>query len=780
MQACYLPKCVFDLFEAFMNRYLSIAWLSLCCLMAAACGGDEPTTPPAADTGEDTDAAETDDSVTPDAVVEPDLETPDTVDTDAPEADTGAADAETDVPLPECDEDERLVGRRCFGPFDRICDDNSDCRDTETCEFITADAFGTCIYTLPDTAVCPGGADCAPQPDAALQAGFARRVITPQGWELARPDYMRRPNVYGTFLDFAGDVRIARHFCDCGRDMICPPEAVESGCLSLGEWTGPDADGTEGDRYMSGAWIAGFGNNRNAGLCPDELLAPECEGFDCCDNQFAHDDILANGTVLDFGDTRVAIVTLDLVGYFYSEVQRIEAQLDPALGIDHLIVSATHTHEAPDTMGRWGPGVSGGGLPSDTGVIPPWMAEIRQAVIDVVTESVAELQPVDVHFAQGNHGGVGFGARDSRVPIIYNDLVSVMQFVPAGADPRAPGNTVGTLFNYHNHPEALGSENPYISSDFAHYVREFMENGFPEETTDEERDVTYGAYPGLGGVTVYISGTVGGLLTQLGVSVRSREGVEYLEDSYGKAHAQGQRLADFAHSMLANPCEEGETRGCVFRMDAPDLSFASEEFMLAIENIQFQAAAISLGLFDREVYNWRSDLQTLSGPFPEVVTRVSQVRLGNVTFQTAPGEMFPETLLGYRRDQVVDGVIFGAANDVNCTEDGLTRLADDATEPRFGCLIELNQSNPPNMDAAPNSADEYLRGFVPGDYVLVIGLGNDELGYLVPSYDFKWGSAGGLVEAEGDHYEETVSPGDVLPLILTAIRTITDALNAAE
>ena len=123
LQAFSLPTCVFDLFEAFMNRHLSIAWLSLGCLIAAACGGDDPTTPPAADTGEDTDAAETDDTVIPDAVVEPDLETPDTVDTDVPEADTtdtSAADAEVDVPLQECDDDERRVGRRCFGPFDRI------------------------------------------------------------------------------------------------------------------------------------------------------------------------------------------------------------------------------------------------------------------------------------------------------------------------------------------------------------------------------------------------------------------------------------------------------------------------------------------------------------------------------------------------------------------------------------------------------------------------------------------------------------------------------------
>jgi hypothetical protein len=46
------------------------------------------------------------------------------------------------------------------------------------------------------------------------------------------------------------------------------------------------------------------------------------------------------------------------------------------------------------------------------------------------------------------------------------------------------------------------------------------------------------------------------------------------------------------------------------------------------------------------------------------------------------------------------------------------------------------------------------------DYPMVFGLTNDEIGYLVPSYNFQLASPGAyLHEAPGDHYEETNSIG---------------------
>jgi hypothetical protein len=757
----------------------------------AACGDDEPAPDNTSDTIDSdvpdaaSDGSSAPDTVEPDAVddVEDANEMPDGDDTSEPiDVEGSADDVEEDLgPLPECDEGERLVGRQCWTDFDRICATDADCRpDIELCEPVDGNDFGICIYQIPDAVVCPGSPSCeAPTEDPVLRVGFAARVVTPQGWEIAREGFATNPNEYGSLRDWNGDVTLPRHFCDCGRDMICPPDLVESGCESLGEWTAPDADGTELDGYMSGAWLAGFGNNRNAALCPPALLGEDCEfGNDCCDNQFAHDDLWARGFVVDYGFTRIAVVVTDNVGYFYSEVRRIEAALDPALGIDQVIVSSTHDHEAPDTMGRWGPGVGGSGLPGNTGIIPPWMAEIRQGVIDVITEAVAELEEVDVYVGQMNTGSDGYGTRDSRNPYIFNDVLGVIQFVSAGEDPLEPGNTVGTVLNYHTHVEALGGGNAYITSDYVHYAREAMENGMPE-AYDEVREITAPERPALGGTSVFIVGSVGGLLTQLGVSVRSRDGVDYRDNSYDKAWAQGTGLAEAAFGMLTNPCPDNETaRGCVVKLDDLSVGFVGQEIMLDIENLQFEIAAISLGLFDRGIYNWRSDLQTPTGPWAQVLSRISQLRLGPITFQTMPGEAFSETIVGYYQDDATaNGVIWGDPRDAHCDITGETRL-DEGVEPRYGCLIEATNDNPPDLSARPTGDDEFLTGFIPGDYFFTIGMGNDSLGYLVPPYDFKW-SVRGLGNVDGDHYEETVSAGDQLPVIIDAVHGVNDLLNEA-
>jgi hypothetical protein len=45
-------------------------------------------------------------------------------------------------------------------------------------------------------------------------------------------------------------------------------------------------------------------------------------------------------------------------------------------------------------------------------------------------------------------------------------------------------------------------------------------------------------------------------------------------------------------------------------------------------------------------------------------------------------------------------------------------------------------------------------------YRWIIGLANDELGYIIPAYNFELAATNPWVEeAEGDHYEETNSLG---------------------
>ena len=82
-------------------------------------------------------------------------------------------------------------------------------------------------------------------------------------------------------------------------------------------------------------FLAGFGDNRRA------------TGY--------HDRLWARGLVLDSKGVRVAIVAVDLIGYFKNEIDTARALVSPASEIDFVVVSSTHQHEGPDTIGIWGP-----------------------------------------------------------------------------------------------------------------------------------------------------------------------------------------------------------------------------------------------------------------------------------------------------------------------------------------------------------------------------------------------------------------------------------------
>src|SRR5881227_94138 len=75
-------------------------------------------------------------------------------------------------------------------------------------------------------------------------------------------------------------------------------------------------------------YMAGFGQNRKATKI--------------------HDSLFARAVVLKDGKKKLALVSVDLVGFFNPNVQSVRKQLP---GFDYLLVSSTHTHEGPDTLG---------------------------------------------------------------------------------------------------------------------------------------------------------------------------------------------------------------------------------------------------------------------------------------------------------------------------------------------------------------------------------------------------------------------------------------------
>jgi hypothetical protein len=516
---------------------------------------------------------------------------------------------------------------------------------------------------VPDL-VCPGE-DCPGDPAGPLEVGYAQEDITP---DLATRD---------TYTDENGD-----------------------GQYQEGEpWTDVDGDGV-----FDPVLLAGFGNGRVA--------------------LGVHDPLWSRALVIRSRGLTVAIAALDLVGLFYDETLRIRERVKAARpDVDLVLVMSLHNHEAPDTMGLWGP------VPRLSGVYAPYNAFVVERCAASIVAAAAALQPAVATFAgidvEDAGGDLTPYVDDSRSPTVINSRLTAIDFAAAGGGAR-----LATLVNWSNHPEALGGDNTQITADFPHYLRDGMEHGFTRRGQ---------TYAGTGAPVLYVNGAVGGLMTTLHTHPIADDGTPVPADqieSFATAEAVGHGVAAFALRAL------GPGGGATEVAD-PDLAFRSISFTAPLDNTNLHVAYF-FGIFDRALYGWDPESPIDVDNLPYVRTEVAYVTFGPASIVGLPGELFPELFVG--------------------GYDGSHRGTYD--------LIDPANSNPPDLAAAP--PPPYLRDLMAGEHRMVFGLCNDEVGYIVPAYDFKLDPLlPYLQQAEGDHYEETVSLGErVEESVVGAARTL--------
>lgn len=533
--------------------------------------------------------------------------------------------------------------------------------------------------------VCPGDPICA-SGDGELEVGAAAVAITPTCFE---------------------------QWLDCGRDGVCPDDEawveadqgegdsewhkaseafLDCGCDQLceGDEGYPGPDEGEGDGEFQAAWLAGFQNGRPANS--------------------VHDDIWSRTVVLQQGDTTVALVSLDVVGFFYDDVEEVRV-LAAAEGVDvdHIMISATHNHEAPDTLGQWGQMVG------KRGVDEAWLDDLKDQVVQSISEAIADLTPVTMATATADlsqvvpEKGTRNFINDKRDPRIVDEAMEVAVFRA-----KDDGRTIATIVNQGNHPEALSDENTAITSDFAHFLRDGMENGVPWES---------GAVEGLGGVSMYLQGAVGGMMTPLGVEVTDRDGGTHGASDFAKAQALGHMMATAGLEAIAGAPSAS----------SPDLKVTVAKMTFPIDNTAFQAMFL-MGVFEREAFNYDRDAPLDDYNIPELATEMNVIDVGPIRMLTIPGELLPELAIG--------------------GFDGSHTQIGDYTDP----IVDLEQENAADLSLAPEGP--FLKEQMGAEKNWIIGLGNDELGYIIPEYNFILDDrVPYLIEASGDHYEETNSLG---------------------
>lgn len=584
----------------------------------------------------------------------------------------------------------------------------------------------------PPTNFCPGGPGCEKGNDGKFTVGIAARATSPTAWEQPRADFLKSIGdicpegspVGSDGLPHCAEL-IDDAWKDCGLDTLCPgavgytaPDADGSQgdgkldwffdcgrdrkCPGSPGYTAPDADGTEGNGKFDGFWLAGFGNNM-----------PMWD---------VHDDTFARALVMTNGDVSIAIVSIDAVGLFNDDILKIRARVAKKMESppDFILISSTHTHEGPDTMGQWGPRPV---FIPERGVDDVWFDQVlienaAQAVVDAATSA----REAKVFSAVGHLGArTRETLRDSRDPQVIDDTVNVLKFTE-----KASGDVIGTLVNWGNHPEVLSDVNNRASSDFSWGIREAMEKGVFNEAGQL-------LTPGAGGTCVFLQGKVGGLMTPLGVNTVSVDGTMPRQRSYAKTRAVGDLVAGTALEAL-NGAQE---------ITAPLLAFGHQPLQFRVENTSFQLVFINFSILKRRLIDFDKMKVISETNFPKVQSEVSKIQLGPVRFLGVPGELFPELGIGF---------------------DPAFAFGRDQINPM--------NPNPPDLSMAP--APPYLQEQLGGEINMVVGLSGDEVGYLVPPYDYKVHPTMPFAEeADGDHYEETNSLGpSTVPTLLEAAQKL--------
>ena len=182
-----------------------------------------------------------------------------------------------------------------------------------------------------------------------------------------------------------------------------------------------------------------------------------------------HDPTEARALILDNGTEKLALVSVDHLGFDHGMVDRIRAIASAATQIspDHIFIMSSHTH-------------SGGGafmemLPLLANVLagkfdPKIRAIYEQRTAEAIIEANKTLKPVRIGFGAGEAKGISRfrstwppnGPVDPEVGVIR-------------IDSSATGKPLAVLINFAAHPTVLGAENMTFSADFVGYARNAVE-----------------------------------------------------------------------------------------------------------------------------------------------------------------------------------------------------------------------------------------------------------------------------------------------------------------
>jgi hypothetical protein len=446
------------------------------------------------------------------------------------------------------------------------------------------------------------------------------------------------------------------------------------------------------------------------------------------DAHWVRDDIRVRALALQrTGANRVVvIVSADVYMVFRPDVEELRRMVRDVLpparrDTVEVMVHATHNHHGPDTA---------------FAVSPEWYRFFLEQSRDAVRDAIEHLEPATLRVAEGVHY---FGGSDLSGLRVFDPTLGVLQ---ARA---ADGRVIATLVNWANHPESTLNWSPPLDRIAAACKTLGWEAG---ACSAQGRYLT-ADYPGalarwlarrVGGEVIYVNGAVGAMASPLDVPAWEVSERAPIGDGYTpppNAVPPGSAGRDFVVRNFRKAILVGEQLGVAVEallreatpLEPTRLDVRHQPFFTRMSNIGFRKLAVvnpesgrpGIGFKAGELYTCpstgpkTSDTCQDDGRATEEDPVVGPIRKGDHTRSAVSLLQVGDLTLAFLPGEVPGELVMGLPSEIKATPE---RWADETP----------SAHTPPDQVAIPG----YVKRMLPGTWTWAVGLGNDELGYILP------------------------------------------------
>lgn len=266
---------------------------------------------------------------------------------------------------------------------------------------------------------------------------------------------------------------------------------------------------------------------------------------------------------------------------------------------------------------------------------------------------------------------------------------------------------LGIVVQWNCHPEAMGSRNKALTADFVAATVSKLKARHKCPVT-------------------YVTGAVGGLMAPPDDGIENAQGEQLHEGDFEYTRVYGEKVADLADQALAAAAPITLTPFVV----------SAKPIALPVSNPYYRAAHVT-GVVQRPACTWTGDAEQIGKPFTlenaseqmAVLTEVGYLKLGELALAAIPGEIYPELVYGKFPKQAEPGVDFPTA----------------PLEPHVTQILATEKW-------------------------LLIGLANDEIGYIIPKRQWDNAAPYAYGKARGQYGEINSCGSDVAPVLMKALQ----------